>query len=158
MLNGADNVNDAYASEITIRAATLTDLDSIISIDTQGSGIAKPEYWRETFELYGGQMENRFFLVATLEKHVAGFILGEIRAWEFGSSPCGWVFAIGVKQDCRFNGVGTKMLNAISEQFRQAGINKVRTMVARQNHEILSFFRSQGMMAGPYQQLEKDLN
>ncbi len=119
--------------------------------------MAKPEYWQETFDLYGGLKENRFFLVAESEDQIAGFILGEIRAWEFGSAPCGWVFAIGVNQDTRLHGVGTKMLDAISEHFRKAGITKIRTMVARQNHEVHSFFRSQGMMAGPYQQLEKNL-
>jgi ribosomal protein S18 acetylase RimI-like enzyme len=142
---------------LKIREATLGDLDSIISIDTQGSGMAKPEYWQETFDLYAGLKENRFFLVAESDDQIAGFILGEIRAWEFGSAPCGWVFAIGVNQDTRFHGVGTKMLDAISDHFQKAGITKIRTMVARQNHEIHSFFRSQGMMAGPYQQLEKDL-
>jgi hypothetical protein len=30
-------------------------------------------------------------------------------------------------------------------------------MIARQDHELLSFFRSYGMMAGPYQQLELEL-
>ena len=39
----------------------------------------------------------------------------------------------------------------------QAEVTKVRTMIARQDHELLSFFRSYGMMAGPFQQLELDL-
>ena len=30
-------------------------------------------------------------------------------------------------------------------------------MIARQDHELLAFFRSYGMMAGPFQQLELDL-
>jgi hypothetical protein len=31
-------------------------------------------------------------------------------------------------------------------------------MVARDNHLHMTFFRSEGMMAGPYIQLEKDLD
>ena len=84
--------------------------------------------------------------------------MGEIRAWEFGSKPCGWVFAIGVKKDCVLSGIGSNLLDNLCDCFRQNGVAKVRTMTAKQEHELLSFFRSQGMMAGPYLQLEKDLN
>jgi hypothetical protein len=31
-------------------------------------------------------------------------------------------------------------------------------MISRKNHELLSFFRSEGLTAGPYLQLEKELN
>ena len=71
--------------------------------------------------------------------------------------PCGWVFALGVQNHERLHGVGTAMLNALCQRFKQRGINKVRTMVDRRNREVLAFFRSQGMMAGPYLELEKDL-
>ena len=40
---------------------------------------------------------------------------------------------------------------------RDRGVTKVRTMLARDNHLILSFFRSQGMMAAPFIPLEIDL-
>ena len=38
-----------------------------------------------------------------------------------------------------------------------SGDTKLRTMLARDNTLILSFFRSQGMMAGPFIPLEMDL-
>jgi hypothetical protein len=37
-------------------------------------------------------------------------------------------------------------------------VSKVRTLLARDNKLILSFFRSQGMMAGPFIPLEMDLD
>jgi hypothetical protein len=36
-------------------------------------------------------------------------------------------------------------------------MSKMRTMVARDNRLHSLFFRGEGMMAGPYIQLEKDL-
>ena len=42
-------------------------------------------------------------------------------------------------------------------RFREAGVKSVRTMVDRRDHLILSFFRSQGMMAGPSLELEMEL-
>ena len=59
--------------------------------------------------------------------------------------------------DARIKGVGTSLLAAICAGFRRAGVRKVRTMLSRDNNLILSFFRSQGMMAGPFIPLEMDL-
>ena len=59
--------------------------------------------------------------------------------------------------EARLDGIGTRLLEAISAVFRRAGVTKLRTLLARDNTLILSFFRSQGMMAGPLIALEMDL-
>ena len=46
---------------------------------------------------------------------------------------------------------------ALGALFRRAGVLKLRTLLSRDNTLILSFFRSQGMMAGPLIPLEMDL-
>jgi len=149
---------DGMPADLIIREAKPGDLGAIVEIDKQVSGVKKTRYWRDTLELYGGHRESDFFLVAEREQKVIGFILGEIRAWEFGSPSCGWVYAIGVARDNLLQGVGSKLLHELCTRFRQADVTKVRTMIARQDHELLSFFRSYGMMAGPFQQLELELN
>jgi ribosomal protein S18 acetylase RimI-like enzyme len=68
------------------------------------------------------------------------------------------VFAIDVKPDSRQTGIGARLLNAICASFRRAGVRKVRTMLGRDNTVVLSFFRSQGMMAAPYIPLEMELD
>ena len=141
-----------------IRDATADDLDAIIRIDEQISGIEKSAYWHDAYTEYQRHLDSRFFLVAEQDGEVMGFIMGEIRAWEFGSEPCGWVFAIGIKQEIALSGIGSSLLDKLCDCFRQKGVTKVRTMTAKQANELLSFFRSQGLMAGPYLQLEKDLN
>lgn len=150
-------LNSSIDLETVIREAATGDLDAVIEIDRQNSGVNKPHYWREAVEQYAAHKDSRFFLVADRRNEVIGFIMGEIRAWEFGSPPCGWVFVIGVKRDERLEGIGSKLMATLCQYFQRAGIFKIRTMVAKQNHELLAFFRSQGMMAGPYQQLETEL-
>jgi hypothetical protein len=49
------------------------------------------------------------------------------------------------------------MLAAITANFRRLGVATVRTLIARDNQLVLSFFRSQGMMAAPVIPLEKDI-
>ena len=141
-----------------IRPVRRGDLPDIIAIDAAVTGIEKRPYWNSIYRRYGASGNaDRQFLVAEEDGRVAGFVIGEVRDWEFGSPPCGWVFGIDVRPEARQRGVGARLLDAISAGFRRAGVTKVRTMLARDNTLILSFFRSQGMMAGPFIPLEMDI-
>jgi len=144
---------------LRIRPAVAADVPSVIALDEEVTGLAKPDYWQDMFERYGvRRRDERFFLVAERHGRIEGFVIGETRAWEFGSPPCGWIFAIQVRPKGRLKGVGTRLFEAICERFRRAGVVNVRTMLARDNTTILSFFRSQGMRAGPFIELETTLD
>jgi ribosomal protein S18 acetylase RimI-like enzyme len=146
------------APPVAIRPVEARDLDAVAALDAQVTGVPKPDYWYELFHRYGARgRPTRFFLVAEAAGEIQGFVLGEVRDWEFGSPPCGWVFGINVRPDTRLAGVGSKLLDAINDGFRRAGVTKVRTLLARDNNLVLSFFRSQGMMAAPFIPLEIDL-
>lgn len=147
---------------VTVRRVRVGDIADIAALDRRVTGLAKSDYWREMYARYGKKQPNRIFLVAERaeskgEPVIVGFIVGEVRAWEFGSAPCGWVIALSVDSDARLRGIGEALFGAISSEFKRAGVDKMRTMVARDNRLHLMFFRSEGMMAGPYIQLEKDL-
>ena len=156
----ATKVNPA----VRVRRVKAADIAHVVALDTRVTKIAKAEYWNDIFSRYGKQQNRqRFFLVAESGagrsgSEFLGFIIGEVRAWEFGSSPCGWVFALSVEPKARLHGIGSALLEAIAGEFRKAGVSKMRTMVARDGHLPLLFFRSEGMIAGPYTQLEKDLD
>ncbi len=142
-----------------VRPALATDVPAVIALDDEVTGLAKADYWRDIFERFGtAARKERFFLVAERQDGLHGFIIGETRAWEFGSPPCGWIFAIQVRPRGRLKGVGTQLFNAICDCFRNVGVINVRTMLARDDTTILSFFRSQGMMAGPFIELETTLD
>jgi ribosomal protein S18 acetylase RimI-like enzyme len=147
------------APAVSIRPVRRGDLDPIIKLDATVTGIEKRGYWRSVYQRYGAMSEaGRQFLVAEADGRVVGFVIGEVRDWEFGSPPCGWVFAIDVQPEARQAGVGTRLLVAICATFRRAGVRTVRTMLSRDNTLVLSFFRSQGMMAGPFIPLEMELD
>jgi GNAT superfamily N-acetyltransferase len=148
----------ASLEALVIRPVRRRDLDPVIAIDAVVTGLEKRAYWLSVYRRYGtGTHPERAFLVADLGGRVVGFVIGEVRDWEFGSPPCGWVFAIDVQQGVRLDGIGTRLLEAIAACFRAAGVTKLRTMLMRDNTLILSFFRSQGMMAGPLISLEMDI-
>jgi len=67
------------------------------------------------------------------------------------------VFAIDVDPAARQAGIGTRLLAALTQALRQTGVRKLRTLLSHDNTLILSFFRSQGMMAAPLIPLEMDV-
>jgi ribosomal protein S18 acetylase RimI-like enzyme len=144
---------------VEVRPVRRSDLDHVIEIDATVTGLEKRKYWAGVYRRYGGgERSDRHFLVALAQGRVVGFIIGEVRDWEFGSPPCGWVFAIDVDPRVRLKGIGTRLLQAISVSFRRDGVRNLRTMLSRDNTLILSFFRSQGMMAGSLLSLEMNLD
>ncbi len=152
---------DGQKSDLKIRRATPEHLRHVIDLDARITGQSKPDYWQDIFERYAKRrVDQRFFLIAESEttEGILGLIAGEVRGWEFGSQPCGWIFAVSVDLDERQQGIGEALFKAMCDEFRQAGMSTVRTMVRRQNPLHMSFFRSEGMMAGPYTQLELSLD
>jgi len=149
----------AATEAVAVRPVRRGDLDQVIALDATVTGLEKQSYWRAVYRRYGsGQHRHRHFLVAAIERRIVGFVIGEVRDWEFGSPPCGWVFAIDVSPQVRQAGIGTQLLRAVCTLFRREGVSKVRTMLSSDNTLILSFFRSQGMMAGSLIPLEMDLD
>jgi ribosomal protein S18 acetylase RimI-like enzyme len=137
---------------VAIRPVQATDLEAISALDARLTGSNKPNYWQEMLA------PERHFLVAETDKGaLAGFIAGEVRAWEFGQPAAGWVFAIQIDPKLRQRGVGSQLFEALVARFKQEGVTRVRTLVDRKDHLILSFFRAQGMVAGPSLQLDMEL-
>ena len=146
------------APAVEIRTVRRRDLDEVVAIDARVTGVEKRAYWESIHRRYGrDDARGGQFLVAASGARVIGFIIGEIRDWEFGSPPCGWVFAIDVAPNARLAGVGARLLEAICEGFRREGVRTVRTMLAPDDQLVMSFFRSQGMMAGCFIPLEMSL-
>src|SRR5262245_21858154 len=152
------------ANALAVRAVRAADIPQVIALDKRVTGLAKPDYWQQAFERYrAAPARERSFLVAASSEAtspipILGFILGEVRAWVFGSAPCGWVLALSVEPRARLHGIGEALFEAIAAEFKAAGVRQMRTMVARDNRLHLLFFRSEGMAAGPYLQLEKELD
>ena len=143
----------------SIRNAVSKDLEAVIALDHVSTKEAKPDYWQGIFTHYvAAGRADRLFLVAETAGKVIGFIAGEIRAFEFGSAPCGWVFALAVSPDAREMSIGKHLFDEMAQLLNQTGVSTVRTMVDLDNKLTLSFFRSMGMKTGKYIELEKQLD
>ena len=141
-----------------IRALRPADLAKVVRLDAQHTGRRKPAYWRRVFEGFvrPGHGTGRVALAAEDEAAggMVGYLIGEVRAFEFGSEPCGWVFAVGVDPARLRHGIASRLLDEARRRFRRAGVRTVRTMIRRDDVPLMSFFRSSGFVGGRFLQLE----
>ena len=145
----------AMPASFTIDEARPEDLPAIIVLDSKITGIEKPEFWYGFYVPPG--YGPRTFYVARVGSAVVGYVVGEVRAWEFGASPCGWLITIGIQPEYRLAGIGTALMRKLVALFERMNVKRMRTMLHIDDHLLMSFFRSHGMTAGPYLQLEMPL-
>jgi len=146
---------------VDVAVAQAADLDAIVALDAAITGSGKAGYWQDMLERFTQKkaLSNRYFLVGkSPDDKLVGFIIGEIRAWEFGSPPCGWVIALNVTADQRERGIGAMLFDALCAEMKKDGVSTIRTMVLASDKVNLSFFRGEGLAAGPYIELERQLD
>ncbi len=150
---------------VLLRELLPEDLEALIALDQlhvamgeQGSGDTKR--WRKALTRFlsqGHEDEGRVALGAETEEGLVGYLLGEVRAFEFGSEPCGWVFSVGVHPHLQKSGIATSLMREACRRFSKAGVSTVRTMVRRNQIPVLRFFRANDFTGGRFVQLEKKL-
>lgn len=158
-------ITSPFSSDFVIEAVAAADLASIVEIDAIHSGTAKPDYWTTRLapflagapEATGADVAPRLGFVARNCEQLVGYILAEGRAWEFGSPLCGWIYAIGIHPEHARRGVALALCRRVCSRFKALGIHTVRTMVRKDDVDVLSFFRASGFRAGPYIELEVGL-
>jgi ribosomal protein S18 acetylase RimI-like enzyme len=145
---------------VAIRDLRPKDLDEVVRIDALQTGESKQDYWRRVFRefLQKNGSPLRVGLCAAGKKRLVGYLLGEVRAFEFGSDRCGWIFAVGVDPAHLRKSVASGLLALACRRFKEGGIRQVRTMVRRNSVPVLSFFRANGFVGGSFVELELDLD
>ena len=79
------------------------DLEAVVRIDGDRTGERKPDYWKDVFEdfLSGRGRRERIGLAVDRDGTVAGYLFGEVRAFEFGSECTRRVAGSGRSGCCR---------------------------------------------------------
>ena len=146
----------ATNSRVVVRPLTARDRTAVVRIDAGLTGAPQRAYWKGIFDevLAPGRQSVRVGLAAEMNGSVTGFLVGDVRAFEFGSEPCGWIREVGVEPRHARLGIGTALLTEACRRFRAAGVPTIRTMVRRTDVPVLTFFRTNGFAGGPYVQLE----
>lgn len=141
---------------LRVRPLGSGDLADVVALDALLTQENKASYWDVVFARFLSE-ENSIGLAVVGETGLEGYLFGEVRALEFGSEACGWIFALGVRPDTTRRGRASALLDEARRRFAALGVRALRTMVLRNDVPFLSLFRSQGFVGGPFVQLELDM-
>src|SRR5436309_14586839 len=115
------------------------DIGSIVRIDERITGKYRPDIWEGRVSYYL-RRDPEASQVAEVDGKVVGFMLGDVRAGEFGlEEPSGWIERFGIDPEHRGRDLGKQMFETIVEHFRQAGATTVRTLVDGQDTAVTGF-------------------
>jgi ribosomal protein S18 acetylase RimI-like enzyme len=142
-------------STIKLRPISELDIEPVSAIDEKISGSYHPKEWEERFGYYL-RRDPDLCLVAEDEGKVVGFMLGELRAGEFGlTEPSGWIEVMGVDPEAQGKSIGRKLLEGMLENFKARGAKTVRTLVNSKTQEpLLGFFEALAFKPTPIRTLE----
>lgn len=142
--------------ENIVRRMRLEDIPSIITIDEEIVGYRNEAKYRDKIPGYISRCPEAC-LVAEVGGEVVGFLLGDIRGWDFGVPLSGWLDIIGVAPHCQGKGIGKKLTQAFLEYCKENGIESVQTMVNWNDGDLIDYFRALGFKRGEYLNLQKKL-
>ncbi len=149
---------------VKIRPLSLENIKDIVRIEERIEGELgiiseeRMEYLKEATRYNIERSDPMMSLGAELDKNIVGFIIGEMRIWEFGiGEKTGWIRILGVDPDFQGRGIGRKLGEALLEHFERRGIKRVRTMAEWYTGDLISFFKSLGFNMLNMIPLEKEL-
>lgn len=143
---------------IRVRPLDELDVGAIIKIDERISGIYRPDFWERRVAFYlrrdpGGSQ------VVEVDGKVVGFMLGDLRAGEFGlDEPSGWVERFGIDPDHRGRDLGRQLFAAMVVHFKAGGARTVRTLVDRKDEGVAGFLKALGLSSSGLEALEMPLD
>ncbi len=143
---------------LIIRPLLMADLPAVLELQSRlqpTEGVARTNF-AQTMEYHIQHGDAALRLGAELQGQLVGFIVGEIRVWEFGcGEQTGWIKVLMVAPEYHGRGIGRQLGEALLEHFRSRGIERVRTLVDWYAGELLAYFRTLGFEILPMIPLEK---
>ncbi|MHA2496750.1 MAG: GNAT family N-acetyltransferase [Candidatus Hodarchaeales archaeon] len=143
---------------IKVRRLSQDDIEDIIRIEKALGGQVSSDLHLSILE-YFSSSASPINLGAELDGKLIGFIIGELKSWEFGENkPVGWVKELGVDPAYQGQGVGVALGRELMRYFSSNGVTIVKTLVEWDSGDVISYFRGLGFKKGSQIVLKADLS
>lgn len=152
------------SAAVSIRFLGMDDLDDILRIqekivgEPQSDNAEKLASLKDTTIYHLRQGDPLMHLGAEIDRKLVGFVIGEVRRWEFGRSEMtGWILILGVDPEYQGMGVGHKLGSTLLDHFRKKNVRKIQTLVEWHDGDLISYFKSLGFALLQMLPLEKEI-
>jgi predicted N-acetyltransferase YhbS len=156
----AANDFEALAQDqFDVRALEAGDLDDIVRIDRRVSGRRREDYIRELFDEAMNDSAVRVSLLACVDGIAAGFVMARTDFGDYGrAEPVAVLDTIGVDPDYAHRGVGHALLSQLFVNLAALRVERVETVVTRENFGLLGFFYDAGFEQSQHLSFDKRLS
>ncbi len=140
---------------VTVRRMRTQDADAVLRINERITGRPYEAQWAS--KIIDDITRNPLgCLVAEEGGEIVGFILGDIRGWEFAIPKSGWIEIVGVDPRFQGKGVARVLIDTLHAYFRNHNVDRIMTMVNWNDGGLVGFFRAFGFERSEFIILEKE--
>ncbi len=134
--------------QIIIRKMEPRDEKYVIAIDQKIIGPDRAASWQQRVFAYLERYYPPISHVAETNGRVIGFIIGDVRGWEYGMPSGAWIDIMGVDPDFQGHSVGRTLVEAFVAQCKAQKIKTVHTWTREGDERLQSYFAGIGFQKG----------
>ena len=136
-------------------AATIAAFNQAMARETEGKELS-PEVLAAGVEALFDRPEFGFYLLAEIEKTVAGCLMITYEWSDWRNGPFWWVQSVYVKPEYRRRGVYRRLYEEVKKRAaREGDVRGIRLYVEKENIRAQGTYQSLGMRETPYQMYEE---
>lgn len=143
--------------QVRVRLMIRGDIDAVLEIDSRIAGPGRSLSWATSTADYLAGGISPACRVAEADGKIVGFLLGDLKGWDYGLPAGGWIDVMGVDPYFRDLGVGASLVADFEAYCKKLGANKTYLLLRKDDQDIARFFGLQGFAEGGYVTWEKSL-
>jgi ribosomal protein S18 acetylase RimI-like enzyme len=144
--------------DVVIRNLTLADLAALVRIDRQITGRSRQTWYEGKLKRALLASDVQISLGAERDGMLVGAMLGSLHYGEFGQpEPLAALDTVLVDRAFSGQGIATALMEQLVKNLRALRIERLRTEVAWDDHELVAFFSRKGFAPVPRLVLEVDV-
>jgi len=146
---------DEERNGVTVRLLTLADAPRLVRMDQAITGRNRTAWYEGKLKRALKESDLQVSLGAVVDGFLVGAVLGSLHYGEFGQpEPIAVLDTILVDPGFARRGVGSALLENLTRNLRALGIERLRTEVAWDEHDLGRFLGLQGFAPAPRLVLE----
>lgn len=149
---------DGEGDGLTVRTLRAADVARLVRMDEQITGRHRQAWYESSIKRALEESDLKISLGAESNGILVGAVLGSLQYGEFGVPEAVAVIdTILVDRDFRHRRVATEILEQLVKNLEALGIDRLRTEIAWNEHELAGFLGRNGFAPAPRLVLEREL-